>query len=444
MYLRKILFLLAFCMIVHANTSLEKKITADLKERMILGYNCRPAVCIVTSDKVSYLLPHEASSTRDLYEIGSVTKFFTAHLCLLLHEEGKIDLYHPIGDLVQKVFPHAHPSLSKKTLYDLLTHTSGLIDPETEDYFNECTGNTIAVVDFSLTEIDQYLSKQALDNFVESPIYSNLGYILVGLLIEKKTNQDYSSLLKYYILDPLEISETFIGMPDNTSLVKIKGYSQGRGVPYWKTEQYSAFASIVSTPRDLGIYFQHVIFNTGQSDLFKSLSKTPFQLKDMQVQSGLGWSLDKRYGGHLHVLTGRTLGFSSFIGWDPERCYAIIFLSDSDTFGNMPFRWLHDAFPQDHLHRAIPIEDGLIKKMKGTYVEVSSSEERFTIDATGQFLLLRGEGKVPLILYRSANEMFFTKWLYDNCFFSFREEEDDLVVYEIRDSKERMIAKKVR
>lgn len=426
-------------MILHGDP-LEQRILADMNERVALGYNFSPSACIVTSDKVSYLFPRKDSSAHDLYEIGSVTKFFTAHLCSLLQGEGKIDLYQPIDNLVQQIFPQTHLSLRKKTLYDLLTHTSGLIDPASEDYFNESTGNTIAIVDLSLSAIDEYLSEQHLADFVESPIYSNLGYILVGLILEEATGKQYGSLLKQYILDPLRMHETFVGMPESTSLKKVLGHSQGRVVPYWKTERYGAFASIVSTPHDLGIYFQHLIFS---STLSESLSKTPFKLKNMQVYSGLGWSLDERYGGHMYALTGRTLGFSSFVGWDPKSRSAIIFLSDSDTFGNMPYRWLCDAFPQDHLQQEVSLDDELIQKIEGTYVDPSTLEELFTIRATKQYLLLSKEGQLPLVLYRSAKGTFFSKWACDDSLLSIRDEGGKLIICEIRGAKERIIARKV-
>lgn len=427
------------------NFDLEEKILYDISERVNLGYNYSSIACLLFPQKTSYLFINSESSIHDLYEIGSITKFFTAHLCLILNEKGIIQLDEPVRYQIQKIFPNSHISLHNKTLYQLLTHTSGLVDPRTKGYFNESTGNTIPIVDYTVSDIDHFLSQQHLPSFATNPIYSNLGYILVGSILEEVTGKSYFHLLKEHILDPLQMYETFIEMPVNYTYKKAIGHCQGVVASYWRTKHFPAFASIISSIHDLSIYFRHIIFSKCDNPrIFNFLLEVPFKINELEVSFGLGWSCDQRYNGKINVVTGRTLGFSSFVGWDMDRDYLIVLLADSDTVGNMPYRWLNCQFPMDNLNGTAFIENIMIGKLNGKY-QLVDDEKSFVLEANKKNICLNYSGELPTILWYNNEGKFFTKQLYDSqpSFFIFREEEGVINMYEMLDEEIRLVARKL-
>ncbi len=427
--------------------NLEENIFIDLEERVNLKYNTNPIASILTSEGTSYITINNQSTIHDLYEIGSITKFFTAHLALLLEEEGKINLSQSIEPFITEVFPNAHESLKRKSLYQLLTHTTGLKDPELNSYYNKLSGNTVPIVDYDMSDIDRFLSTQKLPANVEKPIYSNLGYGLIGLILEKVSGKSYGKLLQEYILRPLNMKETFIEMPKNCPNRKVTGNSQGVPVPYWNIKYLKAFASIISSIHDLSIYFNYIAFSDFRNSEFaRKLEKTPFSLEKFRIRSGMGWSMDKRYKGEINILTGRTLGFSSFVGWDKKSSYLVILLADSDTFGLTAHRWLNPNIPKDRLHKQIKIPIKNLKKLEGKYRLFGEENTIMFVQATENHLRMYCKNEPPTILYPSDRGYFFTKQLYNSSpsMIFFKEQRGKLNIYESSKDRLQIIGEKVK
>ena len=143
-----------------------------------------------------------APDTRFL--IGSVTKQFTAALVLQLVEEGLVDLQTPITTYVP-AYP-AEPG-DRVTVHHLLTHTSGL-------------PNFTALAGFGDIERDPFSPDSFLQFFQDAPLdfepgaswsYSNSGYFLLGVLIEKVTGQTYAHALHERLLEPLGMNDSAYG-----------------------------------------------------------------------------------------------------------------------------------------------------------------------------------------------------------------------------------------
>lgn len=145
------------------------------------------------------------SMSKDLYFlIGSATKSYTATIVLQLVDEGKISLDDPIG----KYLPGLVPRENKITIRHLLEMRSGLGDygPNPEftkfmepDPLRACTPEQL--VKFSLDKTGEPDKEFH---------YTNTNYILLGMLIEKVTNNSFRNEMKRRILQPLGMSHTFM------------------------------------------------------------------------------------------------------------------------------------------------------------------------------------------------------------------------------------------
>jgi CubicO group peptidase (beta-lactamase class C family) len=153
-------------------------------------------------------IPIERKLTLKTYfDIASLTKpLCTATLAIILVEKGVLDLETPLS----KFFPKLKEPHSRIQIRHLLQHTSGL--PSWKRYFEKW--NPPAVTAESLEEIQKELVKKILHESLEKEIgvtktYSDLGYILLGVILEKLTQKPLDRLFQDLVAKPLNLTQTF-------------------------------------------------------------------------------------------------------------------------------------------------------------------------------------------------------------------------------------------
>jgi CubicO group peptidase (beta-lactamase class C family) len=146
------------------------------------------------SANLEWDVPNSPSSK---FRLGSITKQFTAASILLLQERGKLNIQDP----VKKYMPDAPAAWDKITIYNLLTHTSGIPSftsfPEYPKWEPFATTPTEAVGRFRDKPLDFAPG--------EKWSYSNSGYVLLGYLIEKITGGSYETFVRENIFAPLGV-----------------------------------------------------------------------------------------------------------------------------------------------------------------------------------------------------------------------------------------------
>jgi CubicO group peptidase (beta-lactamase class C family) len=130
-----------------------------------------------------------------IFQIASVTKIFTSLALLTELKKANINVNEPVGDII-KGLPNR---LSKLTYHQLLTHTSGMVDfiPSPEDY-------NLGTYAFFKNSGDSLL-------FTEPGIvfsYSNIGYVLAGLALERISNKPYTQAIQDIIIGPMKLQNT--------------------------------------------------------------------------------------------------------------------------------------------------------------------------------------------------------------------------------------------
>ncbi len=150
------------------------------------------------------------------FRLGSLTKQFTAASILLLEERGKLSTVDPVS----KYMPDAPAAWSGITIFDLLTHTSGI-------------PNFTSFPSYAKLEPFPMNPSQLVALFRDKPLdfppgekmsYSNSGYILLGYLIEKITGHTYQEFVQRNILTPLGLTNT--GFDSNAAIIssRAQGY----------------------------------------------------------------------------------------------------------------------------------------------------------------------------------------------------------------------------
>lgn len=411
---------------------------AAIQKRVDYGYNNKITAAIITPENKEFI--GAGASPFALFEIGSITKFFTAHLALILEEKGALSLDDPLSKhLLNRNLPQW---LAKKTVYQILTHTAGIEDPDRGNYYNPRNANTVAVADYNVDAVFAYLKR--CEDKGPLPRYSNLGYALLGHLLERVTGLSYHELLKRHITDPMQLDHTWVALPPEHASQLLSGHSCGVKKPRWHC-QLPAFASIISNLNDMSRYFSQIIFGPlSESNIAKRLRETPFTLPGFAVQTGLGWSLDSRFTRPFYAIAGRTLGHSSFVGFDPTRRLAYVVLADSDSIGKLPWHLLDHTIADDALEKAVKVDLETLKKWEGRYQTANENRLTFSIYARDGYLELVEEGAAPDYLFPSMQGDFFSKWLEGENHRVVLEEEDNICLHIVTKEQKKLFATKVR
>lgn len=266
-----------------------------------------------------------SATPQTVYEIGSLTKQFTAAAVMMLAEEGKLSL----DDAISKHLSNTPEAWKGITLRQILSHTSGLKDYlfmpglglGTETAKSEFIGK-VAVHPLDFTPGETYS-------------YSNTGYYLAGLIIEKVSGQTYEEFLTERIFKPLRMNNTYFANPRQIIPNRANGYQRGskeyyNGQLLGRTAAGGAGA-ILSTVLDMAKWDNAL---NGES-LLKTTSLqaiwTPFRLNSgYDYPYGLGWSLQVFKGHRTTSHSGGTIAFSTYILRLPDNKLTIIAFCNRD------------------------------------------------------------------------------------------------------------------
>ena len=239
----------------------------------------------------SSLETKEAITPRHVFRIGSITKQFTAVAILKLVSEKKIQLDDP----VTRFFPD-YVQGKKVTIRHLLTHTSGI--PSYTGILELQTSENKSA-EKSVDERFMAFNHLALefepgDRFQ----YTNSGYFMLGMIIEKVTGVTYGDYLKKEFFLPLQMTSTYYDGGSTEILSKTTGYltreqkfvAAGRG---HHSMSYAAGA-LASTAEDLFKWSRYVFtFKLLHEDIIAQAREPARLSSSKEINYGFGWSLGR-------------------------------------------------------------------------------------------------------------------------------------------------------
>ena len=271
------------------------------------------------------------ATAATLYGLGSISKQFTATAVMLLVEDRKIGL----DDSLTNYFSWVPKEWSKVTVRHLLTHTSGIREEEWKG----------GVLEFDRFEHSQEeVVRTAFGPTLASPgekfHYSNVGYRLLGMLVEKASGQSYWTFLEQRIFRPLEMEATRNSDPKTVIPNRARGYgmSDNQHVNREPVTASSAFAqgALISSILDMAKWDSAL--NSKNLLTRASLDQmwTPVRLNDGTTYNyGFGWYL-RPIPGHTTVAHGGGLpGFATTIWKFIDDQLTVIVLSNCETADTM-------------------------------------------------------------------------------------------------------------
>jgi len=307
-------------------TKTDKKVDSLLK-KALKSTNIGMAVAVIKDGKVvnygycetftgSGLIP----TANDVFEIGSITKTFTATVLANLVKDKKIDLNKDFRYYLPNLFPSFKGAVPIITVAQLANHTSGLpnmppfnttLAKPGEDIFNY----------YTKADLENYLKNDLHQNGTAGEFaYSNLGFGILGYVLENVSGTSYSSLVKKYVIDPLGLKQTFI----EQRKISTKGHNQNKEAFYLNLKAMAPSGMIKSNLNDLAIYVQNELKPKAAMLLTQT---TTFSNEQLKV--GLSWLIRSLPNGREIIFhNGATTGYSSFIGFDKKSQTAVIILSN--------------------------------------------------------------------------------------------------------------------
>jgi len=196
---------------------------------------------------------------QTLFQICSITKVYTAVLILKLQAEKKLSLSQTLGSLLPQ-----YPRWRKITIRQLLNMTSGIPSFSDDKQFNAIVKKHPARHWTTAETINFVKNKPFLFQPGSRWSYSDINYVLLGMIIEKVTAKTYAQMLRQQIFQPLHLSHTYYmpyEYPPSILRQLATGYSSdNKDVTNVNMSQAGAAGAIIATTQDTATFF-HALFS---------------------------------------------------------------------------------------------------------------------------------------------------------------------------------------
>ena len=323
------------------------KIDRLVKEQMLANKIPGVSLAILRKGKIILLKSYGLANVEHqvpikpvtVFQSGSIGKQFTAAAVMLLVQENKLSL----DDKISKYFPDVPATWKDITVWNLLTHTSGLGDyPPDIDLKRD------------------YTEDELLASFKTAPLdfepgsswnYSNAGYVVLGILIRKITGKYYGDFLKEKIFEPLQMTTARVISEADIVPNRAAGYRLVKG----ELKNQDWVSPSTNSTADGSLYFSILDLVTWDAALFtdspltaasRNTIWTAARLRDgTKKDYGFGWHLGEYHGRRLVFHGGAWQGFKTFIIRFLDTELTIIFLANSWETRDFKFaRGLASAF----------------------------------------------------------------------------------------------------
>ena len=330
--LTSVLFLIAVCLCTSClaqdaiTSRIDQYVSAEMQKQHIPGLS----LAVIKDGRIILARGYGFANVElqvpvkpeTVFQSGSVGKQFTATAVMMLVEEGKLSL----DDRITKYFPHAPAGWQQITVRHLLTHTAGMTDyPRDFDFRRD------------------YTEAELLTRAQEIPLafqpgqkwsYSDLGYVVLGVLIHKVSESFYGDFLQERVFKPLGMTTARIISESDIVPNRAAGYRLVRG----ELKNQDWVSPTLNTTADGALYL--TVFDTAKWDAAlyteKLLKKTSLdqmwarvKLKDGTTQAyGFGWSLGEVRGHHIVEHGGAWQGFKAHILRYPDDRLTVIMFAN--------------------------------------------------------------------------------------------------------------------
>ena len=315
---------------------LPDELSTSINKRIAKGIIPSIAIAIIDSTGIQYFnfgLTSKRGKEVDehtIYEIGSISKVFTATLLAQQVRDGDLTLDDKINDYLPAEVKVPVMGEQEITFGNLSDHTSGL--PRMPYNFSPANPHN-PFADYTVDQMYEFISNyQPVREVGEEFEYSNIAQGLLGHLLAENKNTTYENLMIQTIARPLAMNETKIKldkrMTDNLAL----GHSDGKVVENWDIPTLAGAGAIRSSTSDMAKF---VSANLGYSESpVMAAMEFSHQIRHDKADAmrvALGWLIKKGEDGDIICHGGATGGYRTFIGFVKETGKGVVLLTNSSA-----------------------------------------------------------------------------------------------------------------
>jgi CubicO group peptidase (beta-lactamase class C family) len=345
----------------------------------------------------------QALDGNSVFEIGSVTKVFTATLLADMVERGEVSLNDPISKYLPSTVKTPTRDGKEITLLDLSTQTSGLPRLPT-NFAPKNPQNPYA--DYSVDQMYTFLSGYSLTRAIgEKYEYSNFGVGLLGHILALRAGTEYEALVRKRICQPLGMSDTKIKLTPEMLARLTTGHNPAlKPVPNWDLPTLAGAGALRSTVNDM---LKFVAANLGltKSPLLVAMQKAQQSQRETgqtDLSIGLNWHILKKFDSEMVWHNGGTAGYHSFIGLDRKNRRGVVVLSNSaNDIDDIGRHLLVSQYPLAKLeppkeHKVIQLDPKVFDAYAGEYQIAPAVSLVFTREGDKLFMQPTGQSKVEI------------------------------------------------
>jgi D-alanyl-D-alanine-carboxypeptidase/D-alanyl-D-alanine-endopeptidase len=350
-----------------------------------------------------------------IFEIGSITKVFTALLAADMAQRGEVKLDDPIQKYLPPTVKIPGRGAKQITLTDLATHTSGL--PRMPENFRPKDPGR-PYVDYTVDALYSFLSSYELRRDIGIKyVYSNLGFGLLGLGLAQRAGMDYEKLVVTRICDPLGMKSTRATLSESLRQRFAAGHSSDLvTVPEWDIPSLAGAGALRSTANDL-LTFLAAMMGYAVNPL-AAAQETALSVRRPTgapfMETGLGWDIDTRGGTEIISKGGATAGYNTFIGYSPKTGVGVVALANTSAgegTTDIGQHLLDARYPLWVPENSPSVERTLEAKVLDGYVG------HYQLTPTAVFAVTREDGQLYVqltnqpraVVYPKSNTEFFYK-----------------------------------
>lgn len=264
--------------------------------------------------------------TRDtIFELASITKIFTTTLLASEIKDGRIQLNDHIINYLPALKSTQHLPIDEVKVVNLATHTASFPRDITQ---------------FGIQKGDDNVLMQRLKTWHPASrigtayLYSNIGFGLLGKVVEGAGERDFSELLKLKVTGPLDMQNTLITVPKAKWPLQAQGYRKNaRPAPFYVPYNLVGGGAMRSSSADLLKFMKAnlgIHANKATAELISAmqLARQPFYEVRPEFVMGLGWQRIQRNGDLYITKNGGNQGFSTFMGFSPASKFGVVVLAN--------------------------------------------------------------------------------------------------------------------
>lgn len=346
-----------------------------------------------------------------VFEIGSITKVFTALLLTEMVTRGEVALDDPVSKFLPSTVKMPDRNGKQITLLDLATYTSGL--PRIPDGIPASGDNPYAA--YTVEQLYAFLSSYTLHYDPGTHYeYSNLGFGLLGHALALRAGSSYEDLLVSRVCEPLGLRDTCISLSNSMRGRLAKGHASNlKPASNWDIPTLAGAGALRSTANDLVKFVKATCLSGANAPLRSAIdmllqTRRPTNLPNTEV--GLGCFIRTGNKDEIIWKDGGTGGYASFAGFSTTlRSGAIVLSNSINSVNDIGFRLTNPAYTIAQYPPEVAVDPAVLATYQGVYE--MNPKFALTIRAEAGRLFVRGTGQPEFELFAEDQNRFFMRFV---------------------------------